>query len=146
MPNTVQLSLPERIVTFVEASSAMAEKAASAEQVRQQQEKQAEALIPGIIDTLAAITIEGERGPVPLLDPDEKTACVDALKDPVRALHILTRVAGHFKAAQADRLGRGETGRREKKAGVGEQSPYAGRRTSEESPAWQNFRRSMLGN
>lgn len=137
-------TLPEKVISLIEASSAMAEKAASAEQARHDFEKEAGAMIPGLVDTLAAITIPGEQGPpVPLLEQDEKVACAEALKDPQRAFHILVKVANHFKNAQADRLGQGEPNRREKKAST--ESPYAGRRTSQEPESWQRFRKGIMG-
>jgi hypothetical protein len=80
---------------------------------------------------------------VPLLEADEKAACAQALRDPARALHILVKVAAHFKQAQADRVGQGDPGRREKKATA--DSPYTGRRSSQEPESWQRFRRNIMG-
>jgi hypothetical protein len=71
-------------------------------------------------------------------------ACADALRNHASTLSILTKVAGHFKKAQADRIGQGASRRTEKRASDGE-SPHTGRRTSQEPPSWQNFKRNILG-
>jgi hypothetical protein len=137
-------SLPEKMISFVEAASAMAEKAASDEKARLDREKRAEALIPGIVDTLSGITVRINGTTEPLLQPDEKVACASALGDHVMALGILQKVAQQFKSAQADRIGQGQekdpsTGRQEK------QGAYTGRRGSLEPPSFENFRRAILG-
>jgi hypothetical protein len=59
--------LPEKVINFVEASSALAEKAAADERARQATEKRAEALIPGIVDLLgpSPCSKRTRRWPVP---------------------------------------------------------------------------------
>src|SRR4051794_10775871 len=104
-------NLPEKIIRYIEASSALAEKAAAADAERARMEKHAGTLVPEIVETLLKIQIQGDGGPVPLLEPDEKAACAEALRDPVRALEVFTKVAAHFRRDQADRLGRPAPGR-----------------------------------
>jgi hypothetical protein len=137
-------SLPEKVVRFIEASSVMAEKAASREQEQLAFEKEADALIPGLVDLLASIQVEDPaHGTFPLLEPDEKVACAQALKDPARTLHILVKVAKHFKKAQADRLGQPQTGSTKQ---ASHETPYTGRRRGAQEPAsWQQFRQRVMG-
>ena len=143
-PNGTAPSLPEKMVDFVVVATTMAEKAASYEQAQAAMEKEADALIPGIVDILAATQIDdGDGQSVPLLQPNEKSACLDALKDPVKALNILTKVATHLKAANADRIGHAVS--RDKQANAKGLSPYAGRRSSAQSPAWERFQTQIMG-
>lgn len=140
MPN--ERTLPERIIGLIEVSSVMAEKSAAEETKRLSMQKEAQAFIPGLVDTLATLTVPDRDGRrVPMIEPDEKTACAVALQDPVMALSILTKVANFYKADQADAIGQPVP--REKKAS--DAGPYAGRRTSDESPAWRKFRNDVMG-
>jgi hypothetical protein len=141
MANETPASLPMRIVGFIEASSAMAEKAASAEQAQVEMQKEAAALIPGIVEILGEIK-DGDG--VPLIGPGEKSACAESLADHVRTLDILTKVAAHFKKQQADILGKGVPEARTKRAAAGD-GPYTGRRGTPESPSWQQFRNAIMG-
>jgi hypothetical protein len=137
----------ERVIGLVEASSALAEKAAVAAEDHDRMRKEAGTLIPGIVDTLLAIRVhDGPGGTRPLLEPDEKAACAEALADPVRALQVFTKVAGHFRAAQVDSLGRSAPeGGRTKQAQSSLDSPYTGRRTSQEPESWRRFRQGIMG-
>jgi hypothetical protein len=134
-----------RVVDYVEKSSEALEKAAARAAAEEQMEKAAAELIPGIVDTLASIRVPARDGAlVPLLEPGEKQACADALRDRVSTMHILQKVAAHLQRAQAgpDQIGSGTGPAREKQAGV--DSPYAGRR-DQRSAAWDKFQRDIMG-
>lgn len=134
-----------RVVDYVEQTSEALEKAAAHAAAEERMEKEAADLIPGIVDTLASIRVPARDGTlVPLLEPGEKKACADALRDRVSTMHILQKVAAHLQQAQAssDQVGRGTGPAREKQAGV--DNPNAGRR-GQRSPAWDKFQRDIMG-
>jgi hypothetical protein len=136
-------TVPEKVLDFVDMSAAMAEKAASVLSRQVQMEKQAADLIPTAVDELLKAR---------LIDPEEKQAALDALKDPVRTLQILVKTAREVQQTQAITLGQpepngGGNGRSNghvKKAAL---SPYAGRRHGEadEPESYRVFRDRLMG-
>jgi hypothetical protein len=132
------------LISYIEGTSEVLEKAAQMEQVEEDRVKEAETLIPGIVDDLSAITLTTEKGVVvPLLEQDEKQACAAALRDPKQAIHVLAKVARYYKTeVAANRLGRAAP--TEKKAHVGS-TPYTGRRSGGEGAAEAKFRQAILG-
>ncbi len=111
MATETTLSTPQKVVEYIGYSSAALEKAAQElSQVDAQRQKVA-ALIPKAVEACLA----HER-----IEPSEKQALAAALTDPVKALELLTKLAGHRNPAEQAALGAptatvkaaGHTGRR----------------------------------
>lgn len=92
------LTLQEKMVHQVGFANAALEKAAAFKTAQEKVAADCAALIP---DTVKAL-IANER----ILPGQEKEAA-EALKDPRRALQILTKVAAHRNASEANQLGHG---------------------------------------
>jgi hypothetical protein len=141
MASTKIRTVPEKVLDFVDMSAAMAEKAASVLSRQSQMEKQAAELIPTAVDELLKAR---------LIDPEEKQAALDALKDPVRTLQILVKTAREVQQTQAITLGQpatnGQSNGHVKKANAGP-GPYAGRRygEAEEPESYRVFRDRLMG-
>jgi hypothetical protein len=132
-------TVPEKVLEFVDMSAAMAEKAAGVLSKQEQMEKQAADLIPTAVDELLKAK---------LIEPEEKQAALDALKDPVRTLQILIKTARAKHDDNSFTLGRPDTnGHAEKRANAGP-GPYAGRRygEAEEPESFRVFRNRLMGN
>jgi hypothetical protein len=131
-------TVPEKVLDFVDMSAAMAEKAAGVLSRQEAMEKQAADLIPTAVEEL----LKGK-----LIEPEEKQAALEALKDPVRALQILIKTARAKVDDNSFTLGRPSTnGHAEKKASAGT-GPYAGRRhgEAEEPESYRVFRSRLMG-
>jgi hypothetical protein len=131
-------SIPEKVLDFVDMSAAMAEKAASMLSKNEQMEKQAADLIPTAVDELLKAK---------LIEPEEKQAALEALKDPVRTLQILIKTSRAKQDDNAITLGQPHSNGTEKRANAGP-GPYAGRRRGEgeESESDRVFRARLMGN
>ena len=131
-------TVPEKVLDFVDMSAAMAEKAASVLSRQEAMEKQAAELIPTAVDELLKAK---------LIEPEEKQAAMDALKDPVRTLQILIKTARAKQDDNSFTLGQpAANGHAEKRANAGP-SPYAGRRhgENEEPESFRVFRNRLMG-
>jgi hypothetical protein len=129
-------TIPEKVLEFVDMSAAMAEKAASVLSKQEAMEKQAADLIPTAVDELLKAK---------LIEPEEKQAALEALKDPVRTLQILIKTSRAKRDDNSFALGAPANGV-EKKANAG-LSPYAGRRhgEGEEPESFRVFRDRLMG-
>lgn len=113
------MTLSEKIVEGVAIANAALEKAAAAESAQREKQAAVTAMIPDAVDALIA------HGRVGASQRDKLAA---ALKDPVEALRLLTKLAAHRSVEELARLGDGfnpaaaVTGN-EKKAGA---SPFVG--------------------
>jgi hypothetical protein len=130
-------SIPEKVLAFVDMSAAMAEKAGAVLSRQEQLEKQAADLIPTAVDELLKAK---------LIEPEEKQAALDALKDPVRTLQILIKTSRAKRDDNSFTLGRPDTNGTEKRANAG-LGPYAGRRLGEgeEPESYRVFRDRLMG-
>jgi hypothetical protein len=130
-------TIPEKVLDFVDMSAAMAEKAASVLSERERLEKQAGELIPTAVDELLKAR---------LIEPEEKQAALEALRNPVRTLQILIKTARTKQDDNAFTLGQ-PTGGAEKRAGSNGYGPYTGRRRGEgeESESFRVFRDRLMG-
>jgi hypothetical protein len=137
MAQTKTKTVPEKVLEFVDMSAAMAEKAASVLSRQEQMEKQAGELIPTAVDELLKAK---------LIEPEEKQAALDALKDPVRTLQVLIKTARTRSDDNSFTLGQ-PTGGAEKRANAGP-SPHVGRRhgEGEEPESFRVFRQRLMGN
>lgn len=111
--------LNQKVVDFVEASGTALAQAGEALEKQAAQQQACDELIPGVVDALAS---NGR------IEPHEKEAAAAVLKDPVKALQLLTKVANHRN--DAEQLQLGKPNGQEKTAGFEDaaSSPYAGGR------------------
>lgn len=137
MPRTRPKTVPEKVLEFVDMSAAMAEKAASVLSRQEAMEKQAADLIPTAVDELLKAK---------LIEPEEKQAALDALKDPVRVLQILIKTSRAKQDDNSITLGHPATNGTEKRANAGP-GPWAGRRhgDGEEPESFRVFRDRLMG-
>jgi hypothetical protein len=98
--NTGAMTIPEKVVDYIGFSSAALEKAAAQLQHVDQQRQKVAALIPAAVDAL----ISGER-----IDENQRAKAAEALRDPVKVLEILTKVAVHRNTTERT-LGQPVTG------------------------------------
>ncbi len=91
------LTLDQEVVDLMTAGSALLEKAAADEQRRTEQEKQADELIPQVVDALivGGFTPESNR-----------TKLAKVLRDPINRLELLIEVSQFDKQAAAPAIGR----------------------------------------
>jgi len=120
------MTLPEKVIQHVSATSAALEKAASLERATTEKQAQVESLIPKVCDVM----IEHER-----IAPGEREKLAERLRDPVAVLELLTKVADHRNHDELARLGSG-VNPTEKQASAGSDSydsitdPNVGARTT----------------
>jgi hypothetical protein len=86
----------EKMIDLIGFSSAAMEKAAGVMATKEAQEAKVAALIPAAVEAL----VQNER-----ILPHQKEAAAEALKDPVRALELITKLAGHRNTAEVNQLG-----------------------------------------
>lgn len=85
------MTLPEKVIEHIGYSSAALEKAAAEKAAWEAQQQKVAALIPAAVDAL----VSGER-----IEEDQRQKAAEALRDPVKALEILTKVAVHRNASE----------------------------------------------
>ena len=120
MARTIQ----EKVLDYIEVTGAALAKAEKQAQDKQSQEQQLTQLIPGVVDKLLA---NGR------IEPHQKTAAADLLRDPIKALEILGRTAEHRNDDEIGRLGsQVETKSASAHVPGGLNSPYVGYRGSQE--------------
>jgi hypothetical protein len=87
------LTVPEKVVEYIGFSQAALEKSAAALNEHEAVREKVAALIPTIVDAL----VSGER----IKDtPADREKAAQVLRDPVRTLEILAKVAVHRNAAE----------------------------------------------
>lgn len=116
----------ERVLDFVQVTGAIMEKAAAKEAKESAQMTKIAELIPQAVKAL----LDNER-----IEPHQKEAAEKVLKDPVKALEILIKTAGHRNDAERARLGQPTqaAGQRTKQGSANYNSlndGYVGRRSS----------------
>ncbi len=89
-------SLPEKVVDYIGITSAAMEKAAVAQAAQEKQLEKVAALIPAAVEAL----VQHER-----INPTQKQAMADALRDPVKALEVIVKLAGHRNKEELSQLG-----------------------------------------
>lgn len=92
------LTLPEKVIEHVQVTSTALEKAAAAEQARTEKQAEVDALIPKVCDVM----LEHER-----ITPQQREKLAEMLKDPVKVLELMIKVAGHRNQDELARLGSG---------------------------------------
>lgn len=110
-----------QVIDFVEASSTALAKAGDAIEKQAAQKQACDELIPAVVDALA------EHGRI---ESHEKQAAAEVLADPVKALQLLIKVAGHRSDAEQLSLGRPEGGVKKAAFNDAASSPFAGGRRS----------------
>lgn len=94
MPDTNQLV--QKVIDYIGFSDAAMSKAASVIAERDAQQVKVAELIPAAVKAC----VENER-----VEPHQKEALEAALKDPVRAIELITKLASHRNAAELSRIG-----------------------------------------
>lgn len=92
------MTLPEKMVDYVELTSKALEKAAAEQTVKEAVAAKVASLIPKAVDALVA----GER-----IGADKREKAAAMLADPVQALELLIKVAGHRNRTEQAVLGQG---------------------------------------
>ncbi len=92
------LTLPEKVIEHVQVTSTALEKAAAAEMARIEKQAEVDALIPKVCDVM----LEHER-----ITPQQREKLAEMLKDPVKVLELMVKVAGHRNQDELARLGSG---------------------------------------
>lgn len=113
--------LGQKIIDHIGYSNAALEKAAAAQEKQAAAQREIESLIPACVDALVA----NQR-----IDSTEKQAAAELLKDPVKAIQLLTKVAAHKNAAEISRLGSSTGGQTKTASHNSLSSPYVGARSS----------------
>jgi len=104
------LTLPEKVIEYVQVTSTAMEKAAAAEQVTREKQAQVEQMIPEVCD----IMVKHER-----IQPNQREKLAEMLRDPVTAMQLLMKTAGHRNQDELARLGSGvDPNAQEKTAGA----------------------------
>jgi hypothetical protein len=86
------------VIEHVQVTSTALEKAAAAELARTEKQAAVSALIPQVCDTM----LEHER-----ITPQQREKLAEMLQDPVQALELMIKVAGHRNQDELARLGSG---------------------------------------
>lgn len=123
----------QTVLEHVKCSHAALDAANTALTKQAEQTKQAEALIPDVVEAL----VKNDR-----IDPAQREKAAELLKDPVQALKILLKTADVTATVKPRPLG-APTGA-EKTAGAA-RPRYTGERTSEKSAADLAFERALQG-
>lgn len=89
--NKPVVTIPEKVIEYIGYSSAALEKAAELKRQGDEQQQKIAALIPAAVDAL----VSGER-----IDESQREKAAEVLKDPVKALEMLTKVAIHRNASE----------------------------------------------
>lgn len=85
------MTIPEKVVEYIGYSSAALEKAAAQMEQQEKQRQKVAALIPTVVDAL----VSGER-----IDENQREKAAEQLRDPVKVLEILSKVAVHRNASE----------------------------------------------
>jgi hypothetical protein len=93
---TVRNQLVQKIVDYIGYSDAAMTKAAAVLQERDAQTEKLAQLIPQAVSAC----VQNER-----IEPHQKEALANALRDPVRAMELVIKLAAHKNAAEMSRLG-----------------------------------------
>jgi hypothetical protein len=91
-PNT----LVQKVIDYIGFSDAALTKAAAVIKTQEEQAEKLAALIPAAVQAC----VEHER-----IESHQKEALEKALRDPVRAMELVVKLAGHKNAAEMARLG-----------------------------------------
>jgi hypothetical protein len=91
-PNT----LVQKVIDYIGFSDAALTKAAAVIKTQEEQSEKLAALIPAAVQAC----VEHER-----IESHQKEALEKALRDPVRAMELVVKLAGHKNAAEMARLG-----------------------------------------
>jgi hypothetical protein len=94
MPDTNQLV--QKVIDYIGFSDAAMSKAASVLVERDAQQEKVAALIPAAVQAC----VENER-----IEPHQKEALAAALRDPVRTMELVVKLASHRNAAEMSRIG-----------------------------------------
>jgi len=88
--------LVQKIVDYIGFSDAAMSKAASVLETQRAQAEKLAQLVPAAVEAC----VENER-----IEPHQKEALANALRDPVRAVELVIKLAGHRNAAEVSRIG-----------------------------------------
>jgi hypothetical protein len=89
-------TLVQKVIDYIGYSDAALTKAASVIKTQEEQTEKLAALIPAAV----AACVENER-----IEAHQKEALENALRDPVRAMELVVKLAGHRNAVEMSRLG-----------------------------------------
>lgn len=89
-------SLVQKVIDYIGFSDAALTKAAADLKVREDQQAKIANLIPEAVKAC----VENER-----IEPHQKEALAAALKDPVRAMELVVKLAAHRNTAEMSRIG-----------------------------------------
>lgn len=116
-------SLQEKVLDYIQVTGAALEKAEKQAETKQAAEQTVKEMIPGVIETL----LRNGR-----IEPNEKTAAAELLKDPIMVMKLLSKTAEHRNAEEAAQLGTQTTKQASAHVMGSLNSPYVGVRTSGE--------------
>lgn len=133
-----ELTLPEKVVEYIDVSATALEKAAEDQQTAEEQRKKIASLIPAAVDAL----VTGEQ-----ITEQQREKAAQILADPVQTIELLTKVAVHHLATQRQ-LG-SPVDAQTKQAGANGHAynsvddPRVGLRTSMEKQSDVNFKKRL---
>lgn len=129
-------SYQEKVLEFVELTGAIMEKSATMLTHKEAQDKQCTKLIPLAVQAL----LENER-----IEPHEKEAAAQVLRDPTKVLEILIKTAAHRNDNERAKIGQPVDGQTKKASSYNSlNDAYVGRRSRPgESEADKAFRRGL---
>ena len=112
------MTLPERVLESTIIADIGLRKAAADKKAADEKQAAVNKVIPRVVDAM----VEHER-----IRPDQREKLAEELRDPVRALELMIKVAGHRNAAEAAKLGEGvPTGRDKSASHQVRSAPYVG--------------------
>lgn len=94
MPETNQLV--QKVIDYIGFSDAAMSKAAATISARDAEQEKIAELIPAAVEAC----VENER-----IEPHQKEALAAALKDPVKTIELVVKLASHRNAAEMSRIG-----------------------------------------
>jgi hypothetical protein len=116
------------VLDYISCTGAILEKVEKEAAVREDELKKVAELIPVVVEAL----VKNDR-----IEPHQKQAATELLKNPLKTLEILAKTAAHRNAEEVARLGTPVPSKNTKYASTN--SPYVGARTSEERESDRAF-------
>ena len=123
--DTTGLRLAEKVIQHVTLTDKALSKAAAFEKAAAARDQKVAALIPKVVDTM----VQFER-----ISPNEREKLASLLKDPVKVLELMIKVAGHRNVDELSRLGapagQGQTKQANANPANSLTNPFVGARTT----------------
>ena len=137
----MSMTFDQKVINAFELAGAALVKYEKQAQALEEEKKAAAALIPSVVEKLVRF------GRIEL---HEKEACARALANPLQALTLMEQLAMHKTAAEQTEMGtlvdaQGRPSGQRKQASAYAGGGYVGRRSGDDSEAWQRMQTAVMG-